>query len=406
MALRKIICAVLLIVVMAGSAGCQALSLGEESLPEDTIEEFEDAVNAMDVNGMLDCMDESTVKTLTAGMDLMMQIAGAAAGVDLGLSGEDLIALFPLFQELIGEEMYANGYPQVDFQVQETYIKGDRATVYFTEANSGETEVINMKKEDGKWYMTLSTQVIAQEDADRVIIAGQEEASSEHDSAGILGIGDLGDEFSIEQFLSKLLPQLPDIFDQEKLVKFLKGLYSQGEDTAVCEVDGDGVIHLSGFPGNGAAVLSEYKIGSYYPNSYSVTIDGKQVYLGGAQCIGFARYVQYKMYGSSDYDDTEHFQVVSGSEDLSGTQVTDGDTFKNLLMEAGAGAHIRTRTDGGTNPHSLIVTEVTDEGFSYIDANGDGKGTVRKGTFTWEEYKNGYGKRGLQYIKVYQETSE
>ncbi len=227
MALRKIICAVLLIVVMAGSAGCQVLSLGEESLPEDTIEEFEDAVNAMDVNGMLDCMDESTVKTLTAGMDLMMQIAGAAAGVDLGLSGEDLIALFPLFQGLIGEEMYANGYPQVDFQVQETYIKGDRATVYFTEANSGETEVINMKKEDGKWYMTLSTQVIAQEDADRVIIAGQEENSSEHDSAGILGIGDLGDEISIEQFLSKLLPQLPDIFDQEKLVKFLKGLYSE-----------------------------------------------------------------------------------------------------------------------------------------------------------------------------------
>lgn len=157
-----------------GSTACTPV---KEALPEDTIEEYEDACNAMDVQAMLDCIDEKSVKSITAGMDMVMGIAGAVAGIDLGISASDMIDLAPLMQAMMGEAFAAEmgGIPQVDFQVKETYIKGSRATVYFTEANTGENMVINMVKNDGKWYMTLSTITISKAEADRVIIAGEEE---------------------------------------------------------------------------------------------------------------------------------------------------------------------------------------------------------------------------------------
>lgn len=176
MKMKKIIAVCLASGMILNSAACVPV---KESLPEDTIEAYEDAYNAMDIQAMLDCLDEKTVKSLTAGMDAVMGLAGAVTGVDLGISASDLIDLAPLMQAMMGDSFAAQmgEIPQVDFQVQETYIKGDRATVYFTEANSGENMVINMVKNDGKWYMTLSTITITKETADRTIIAGEEEKS-------------------------------------------------------------------------------------------------------------------------------------------------------------------------------------------------------------------------------------
>ncbi len=174
MKMKKIIAVCLASGMILNSAACVPV---KESLPEDTIEAYEDAYNAMDIQAMLDCLDEKTVKSLTAGMDAVMGLAGAVTGVDLGISASDLIDLAPLMQAMMGDSFAAQmgEIPQVDFQVQETYIKGDRATVYFTEANSGENMLINMVKNDGKWYMTLSTITITKETADRTIIAGEEE---------------------------------------------------------------------------------------------------------------------------------------------------------------------------------------------------------------------------------------
>lgn len=173
--IRRSLCVFILIGAMMGMNGCLSFTPVREPLPEETLEEFEDALNAMDVDGMLKCMDEQSVKAITAGIDLMMSIAGAATGIEVDISAEDLISMFPLIQEIMGDYADQDEFTQVDFQVMETYIKGDKATVYFTEVNSGDIVAINMVKEKRKWLLTLSTRGIAEEDAERVIIAGQEE---------------------------------------------------------------------------------------------------------------------------------------------------------------------------------------------------------------------------------------
>ena len=174
--IATVIC--LWLLVLAAMTGCSAWKPEPEPLPEDTIEEFEDAINAMDVNSMLDCMDEDAVKSVTVGMDLMMGLAESVTGFSLGLSGEDLIAAMPLMQGIVGTPMPGEAYPQVDFQVTRTYIKGDKATVYFLEANSGESMDINMKKNDGKWQITFNLVPVEEAEADRILVAGASEEAA------------------------------------------------------------------------------------------------------------------------------------------------------------------------------------------------------------------------------------
>lgn len=207
---QRKIAAVLAAGMILGMTGCLP---AKEALPEDTIEEYEMACNAMDVQAMLDCIDEKTVKSMTAGMDAVMGLVGAAAGVDIGVKASDLIDMAPLLQSFMGDLVNeSGGMPQVDFQVKETYIKGSRATVYFTEANSGENMVVNMVKNDGKWYMTLSNITITRDSADRVISADEEEKTT-----SLAGS-------SKKSGSSAELSSLFDLFDSEKLTEYLTEL--------------------------------------------------------------------------------------------------------------------------------------------------------------------------------------
>lgn len=204
---KRLAAMALLWAVVGMAAGCSSLRLAPEPTPEDTLEEFEDAVNAMDVNGMLDCMSEDTVKAVTAGLDIFMNIAGAVTGVDLGISAEDLIAVSPLMQSMVGPYMAEEGQmPNVDFQMTETYIKGKKATVHFIEANSGEEMAINMEKEDDKWVITLDMVMLTAEDADRVIIAGEE--TEEEEPEPELSLADMLDSESLKALLTQVLELL------------------------------------------------------------------------------------------------------------------------------------------------------------------------------------------------------
>lgn len=191
-------------------SGCLTGAIVQEHLPEETIEAYEDAINSMDVDGMMACMDESTQKTMTAGLDVTMGIVGAVTGFDLGISAEDLISLMPFFTAVAGE-YGTDVYPQVDFQVTRTLIQGDKATVYFDEVNSGQSQVINMVKESGKWYMTMDVVLISEEEAERILYPGQEEETQENDLGGL---GDL----SLEDLVK--IP-LDELFDLEKIQDFL-----------------------------------------------------------------------------------------------------------------------------------------------------------------------------------------
>lgn len=219
---RKLCLAGMVTAISLSLSGCLAPGLTQEHLPEETIERYEDAINAMDAEEMLACMDESTRNAMTAGLDVTMGIVGAVTGVDLGIEAEDLIDMMPLLTAIAGEYGTLEN-PQVDFQVTKTLIKGDKATVYFTEVSSGQESVINMTKESGQWYMTMDVVLLTDEEADRIIIPGQEEIVQGEEGEGeAVGLGGL----SLEDLIK--LP-LSEIFDFEKIQEWVESL-GGGED--------------------------------------------------------------------------------------------------------------------------------------------------------------------------------
>lgn len=142
-------------------------------------------------------------------------------------------------------------------------------------------------------------------------------------------------------------------------------------------------------------VMSDYRIGGKYTNSNYAIVNGKQVYMAGSQCCGYARYIAYKLYGCHDKSAPSKFKDVSGY--VAAGKLTTA-KMKNAVIAAGVGSHIRTNG----SQHSLAIIGVTDSGFTITDANSDGKLTIRVATYTWSSYVNSkYGKRGLAYIKKY-----
>ena len=168
------------------------------------------------------------------------------------------------------------------------------------------------------------------------------------------------------------------------------------------------VLVMSNFPKqSGTATCSEYKIGStfYTYNSngtskttggglYYVKVGNKYKYVGGAQCLGFARYIQQKLYGVNDGANKDKFKSVGS---LSASKMN-AKNLKALIQKGGRGAHLRT--DG--KQHSFIVLKTTDTYFTIVDANGTaGSSKIGKKSFTYEEYaKGGWGKRGIRYLNV------
>ncbi len=144
--------------------------------------------------------------------------------------------------------------------------------------------------------------------------------------------------------------------------------------------------------------LTEYKIGSKCSNTYYSNINGKSTYLGGSQCLGYARYVQRKLYGYDEFNDGGKYTDISGV--ISYKNVT-ADKIKSLVNSAGVGGHIRTSNNNGTNYHSLVIIGISADGFTITDGNSDGRLTVRYKKFKWQEYVNTYGKRGINSIKKY-----
>lgn len=145
---------------------------------------------------------------------------------------------------------------------------------------------------------------------------------------------------------------------------------------------------------NGVA-LTEYRIGSRYTSSRFARVNGKSVDMYGWQCCGFARYVAQKLYGCHDKNAPAKFRDVSGTVSA---RNLNADKLKSFVTSAGVGAHMRT----GGSSHSMVLIEVTDNDFTVVDANSDGKNTIRVKTYTWSEYmKSTYGSRGLLYIKKY-----
>lgn len=177
----------------------------------------------------------------------------------------------------------------------------------------------------------------------------------------------------------------------------------------------------SGYRINGIGI--GYNAGSYFTDNGKVCTDhnvkGKHSYynekacncictyngksLGAVQCFGFARYVQTKLYGTNSYSSPGKFYKLSNAYVSSGRLTAS--KLKSIITRAKVGAHLRTNGSA----HSMIITGITDSGFSIIQCNGSnnkeysGYYACRIGTYTytWNSYVNStYGKRGINYIEM------
>ena len=172
-----------------------------------------------------------------------------------------------------------------------------------------------------------------------------------------------------------------------------------------------------------------YKAGDYFTDDYrpckvhdtsapckDYYYDGEtRIELHAKQCFGFAEYAQYEMYGKTSKNDPSYFLRTESVDPHTLT----ADKLEELVNEAGIGAHIRTgntSTDPKKpNNHSMIITEITADGFSIIQCNGRNnyeygytpensyeKCRIGTYTYTWESYvDDSYGDRGIDYIEYY-----
>lgn len=145
--------------------------------------------------------------------------------------------------------------------------------------------------------------------------------------------------------------------------------------------------------------MSEYPVGSKYSSNYRANVNGKSVNVGAGLCFGYARYIQMKLYGSCWYKNQKAFPNLEGSENV----YPSADGYKKLITAAGVGAHIRTNVCSSSGwGHSMIVIDITSDGFTVADANAKGTNIVDVRTYTWKEYsKSQFGKAGLEYIEIY-----
>lgn len=131
------------------------------------------------------------------------------------------------------------------------------------------------------------------------------------------------------------------------------------------------------------------------------TYNGKS--LGAVQCFGFARYVQSKLYGVNSYNSPNSFYKLSNAYVAPGKLTAQ--KLKTIITSAKVGTHIRTNGSA----HSMIITNITNNGFNIIQCNGSnnkeysGYSGCRIGTYTytWSDYVNStYGKRGINFIEI------
>ncbi len=117
------------------------------------------------------------------------------------------------------------------------------------------------------------------------------------------------------------------------------------------------------------------------------TIDGERVDLRAVQCIGFARYCFYRLFGVVDHQYNSSAYIDVGS--IAAGQVT-ASSVKNLIAKLKPGAHIRFQLSA--SQHSVIVLNTSETGLTVYHANAGGNGItgdaciVSTRTFTWQEF--------------------
>ncbi len=120
----------------------------------------------------------------------------------------------------------------------------------------------------------------------------------------------------------------------------------------------------------------------------------RQVDLRGVQCMGFARFCQWRLYGTHDYGNNTDFYNAFGKKLAAGSWTAN--TVKNTFTEVGAGGHIRTGAG-----HSLFVISVSSTGFVTYECNTSAKDCkIYTRQWTWATFYSYAGSRELLYYNM------
>lgn len=127
----------------------------------------------------------------------------------------------------------------------------------------------------------------------------------------------------------------------------------------------------------------------YWPNKSNPQID-----LKGVQCMGFARFCQWRLYGSIDFSNTTDFYNAFGKKLNAGSWTAN--TVKETFTKVGPGGHIRTGAG-----HSLFVISVTSGGFVTYECNTNAKDCkIYTRQWTWDSFFAYCGSRDLMYYNM------
>jgi hypothetical protein len=133
----------------------------------------------------------------------------------------------------------------------------------------------------------------------------------------------------------------------------------------------------------------------YWPTGVKETC---QIDLRGTQCYGFARYCQWKVYGTYDGNSPAAFTDLTGV--ITESQCT-GENLKQKLLGCAPATHLRSRSSK-RGEHSVSIISTSDSGVIYVDCNTDGGCVVRRFSVSWEElakFMQSYG--GVAYAYSY-----
>jgi len=163
-------------------------------------------------------------------------------------------------------------------------------------------------------------------------------------------------------------------------------------------------------------ILSEFPVGSYYTfdgkacdhhgsgcsyfggcNCRSYINDpekkNKQIKFNSIQCMGFAHYCFYKIFGFIDrkeYDTSLYYSLGS----ISSSDMTAGNCRK-LLLQAQTGAHIRI-----ANKHSMVYLSGNDKEMTVLHCNADAQCGISVKTWTWESFASNFKSWGIGYVNM------
>jgi len=131
-----------------------------------------------------------------------------------------------------------------------------------------------------------------------------------------------------------------------------------------------------------------------------VNIGGTEVDLLSVQCIGFARYCFYRLFGFTDtYQNTSLFYNAGT---LYYGQVN-SNSVKDLISSVKPGAHIRFKL--ANSEHSVILLSQNNDGFTVYQCNSGGNGILTEScivstkTYTWESFA-AYAYRGITFANM------